>query len=70
MPIIKSATDALDLFRDIGGFRSPDEWFGGLVVFVNILAGGRDQFCSVVKDPTPQPVLSEIPEEAFDHVQP
>jgi Bacterial membrane protein YfhO len=50
MPIIKSAPGTLDLFEDVGSLGGPEEGFGTLVVFVDVLSDGRDQFFSIVKD--------------------
>ena len=53
MPIIKCAAGALDLLEDIGGFGGPDEGFGILVMFVDVLTDGRDEFFGVMKDAAP-----------------
>jgi len=50
MPIIKSAPGTLDLFEYVGSFCGPDEGFWTLVMFVDVLSDGHDQFFSIVKD--------------------
>lgn len=70
MPIIERASGALDFFEDIVSLGGPDERLGALVVFVDILSDGRDQFFGTVKDTAPQSILCEIAEESFYHVQP
>ena len=51
MPIIERAAGALNLFEDIGRLRGPDEGFGVLVVFFDVLFDGDDQFFGIVKAP-------------------
>src|ERR1039457_6583180 len=70
MPIIKGASSALDLFEDIGGLGCPDERLGTLVVFVDIFTDGCGEVFSIAKNSAPQSVLSEVPKEAFHHIQP
>ena len=53
MPIIKCAAGALDLLEDIGGFGGPDEGFGILAMFVDVLTDGHDEFFGVMKDAAP-----------------
>jgi hypothetical protein len=65
MPIIEGASGALDLFEDIGSLRGPDKRLGHLVVFVDVLSDSHDQFFRIVKDAATQPILREVPEEAF-----
>jgi hypothetical protein len=53
MPIIKCAAGELDLLEDIGGFGGPGEGFGILVMFVDVLTDGHDEFFGVMKDAAP-----------------
>lgn len=69
MPIIAGASGTLDLFQDIGGLGGPDEGFRFLVVLFDAVFDGDDQVFGTVKGAAAQPVLCEITEKAFHHVQ-
>jgi hypothetical protein len=47
-----------------------NEWFGLVVVLVDVVADGHDQFLDVSEDPAAEPPFGEIAEEALDHVEP
>ena len=49
MPIIERAPGTLDLLEDVGSLSGPNEGLGALVVFVDVLSDGRDQFFGIVK---------------------
>ena len=70
MPIIERASGTLDLFEDIVSLGGPDERLGALVVFVDVVSDGHDQFFGIVKDAATQSILCEVPEEEFPHVKP
>src|ERR1017187_5973408 len=70
MAIIEGAAATFDLFKDIGSLGGPDEWLWALVVLVDVISDSHDQLLGIVKDAATQPVLCDIAEEAFDHVQP
>ena len=57
MPIIEGSAGTLDFFEDIGGLRGPDEGLGALVMFVDELSDGHDEFFDIVKDAAPQTIL-------------
>lgn len=40
---------ALNLFEDVGGACRPDEWLGVVVVAIDIIADGHDQFFEIAK---------------------
>ena len=70
MSVIKRFACALDLLQDVGGFGRPDEWFRGFVVMVDVVSDGCDQFLHVAEDAAADPLLGQITEEPFDHVEP
>src|SRR5208282_6593824 len=57
-------------FQDVGGARGPDEGFRTFVVAVDVGADGHDEIFQVAKYATPEPVLSQVAEETFHHVEP
>ena len=50
---------ALDFFQNIGRFGGPDKRFGMVVVLVDVVANGQDQFFDFAEDALPKPVLSK-----------
>ena len=67
---MKRGSGTLDLFQDVGGLCGPDEGLGMLVVMVDVLADGLDQFLDAAEDAAAESVLGQVAEEAFHHVQP
>jgi len=59
-----------DLFQDVVGYCSPDEWFGGLIVDIDVVPDGSDGLFEILEDATPYSVVSYIAEEALHHVEP
>jgi RHS repeat-associated protein len=69
MTFIHGVAGAFHFFQDVGGSRSPDEWFRTLVVAVDVGAEGHDVFFQVAEYATPEPILSQVAKEAFHHVE-
>ena len=67
---MKDGSGTLDLFQDVGGLCGPDKGLGILVVTVDVLADGLDQFLDAAKSAAAEPVFGQVAEEAFHHVQP
>ena len=59
-----------DLFQDVVGYCCPDEWFGGLIVDVDLVPVGGDELFEILEDAASYSVVSYIAEEAFHHVEP
>src|SRR5579872_2341302 len=70
MTFIQGAASALDLFQDVGGAGRPNERFGVLVVAVDVVSDGEDEFFEIAKHSASQPVLGEVAEETLHHVEP
>ena len=51
---------AFDLLQDVGSAGRPDEGFGVVVMAIDVIADGHDQFFEIAKHATAQAVLSEI----------
>ena len=67
---MESAASTFDLLQDISGAGGPDERLGALVVVIDVVSDRGDEFFDIAKDAAAQPVLSQIPKEAFHHIQP
>src|SRR5438445_10534494 len=67
---MESAASTFDLLQDISGAGGPDERLGALVVVIDVVSDGRDEFFDIAKNAAAQPVLSQIAKEAFHHIQP
>ena len=67
---MESAASTFDLLQDVSGAGGPDERLGALVVVIDVVSERGDEFFDIAKDATAQPVLSQIPKEAFHHIQP
>ena len=68
--IYERGLSAGDLFKDVVGFCCPDEWFGGLIVDVDVVPDGGDELLEVLEDGTSYSVVSYIAEEALYHFEP
>jgi hypothetical protein len=58
LPIIEGSSSAFELFQDIGSLGSPDEWFGLVVVFIDVGLDCYDEFFYIAEDTAPQPRAS------------
>jgi len=70
MPIMKGSAGAFDFLEDVGGLGGPDEGLGVLVVAVDVVIDGSDEFFQAAKHAATQAVVSQVTKEAFYHVQP
>jgi len=70
MTFIQGATSALDLFQDVGGAGRPNERLGILIVTIDGVSDGQDEFFEIAKHSASQPVVSEVAEETLHHVGP
>lgn len=61
---------AFDLLQDVRSTGRPDEGFRIFVVAVDVTADGQEEFFEIAEYTAPQPVLSEVAEEALHHVEP
>jgi hypothetical protein len=57
---MQRAAGAFDLFEDVGGACRPDEGFGVVVVTIDVISDGHDQFFQIAKHTEPQSVLSQV----------
>ena len=65
----KCGLRAGDLGKDAGGASCPDERFGIDVVIGNVQADRQLQLCHAGEAVSPNSLVSDVPEEALDHVQ-
>ena len=70
MSIIESGAGALDFFEDVRRLGCPDKWLGIVVVAIDVLVNGRNQFLDISKDTSPETMLGQVTEESLHHVQP
>ena len=67
---IEGTPSAFRFFQNVGGSCGPDEWFRTFIVTVDVGADGHDEFFQVAEDAAPEPILRQVAEETFHHVQP
>ncbi|GEM_PF-5634062 len=70
LTIIQSCPSALDPPQCRRPWRSRQKVSDYTVVLVYVAPDGHDQLFDIAKDTAPEPLLSEITEEALHHVQP
>ena len=67
---MKSCAAALDFFENIGGFGGPDERFWAVVVAIDVVVDGGDEFVDAAENAAANALDGEVAKEAFDHVEP
>ena len=70
MPIIQLGARTLDLLQDVGCFGRPDEGLGGLIVMIDVVLDGHDEFFHVAEDATSDALVGKVAEETLHHVEP
>lgn len=70
LQLIRGVPRPLDFREDIAGGGGPDERFGLVVVRVNVFVDRADQIIDVVEAAATQGLVGQVPDEAFDHVEP
>ena len=64
------SASTFDLLQDVGGFGCPDEGLGVGVVLSDVSFNGFDQLIDTGKASASDLFLSDVSEEALDHVEP
>ena len=59
-----------DFFQDVRCFCRPDDGFWILIVAIDVFSNGHDQLFEILEDAALEPVLGQVAEEAFHHIQP
>jgi hypothetical protein len=58
------------LFDDVVGFRRPEKGAGIAIVSIDVFEDGLFEFGRAFEDATTHALVSDVPEEPFDHVEP
>jgi hypothetical protein len=67
---LSSTTRARLTFSRMSAAFAPDEGLRVVVVLVDVVADGHNQFLDIAEYAAAEPLLGEIAEEALDHVEP
>ena len=67
---MERSASALYFFEDVEGLGRPDKGFGIGVMPIDVIADSRNQLFDIAENSPPEPIVREIAEEAFDHIEP
>lgn len=68
--MIEFRPSTLYLFEDVVGFRRPDKGGGIAIVSIDVFEDGLFVLGRTFEDATTDALVSDVPEEPFDHVGP